>query len=81
MNSYQIKRECWNEHTFNGYKDSPYWRISFEGYVIGVKDNGEHWDINNRNYFNDYNYIRGKLKRIIKECRLNIRLKKKNWNA
>lgn len=73
--SYSIKRECWNEHTFNGYEDSPYWRIFFEGHLIGLTDNGKYWDIDNCNPPLKFDrYIKDNLKRIIKECKLKIRL-------
>ena len=35
--SYQIKRECWNDKTYNGYEDAPYWRIDFKGFDFPVK--------------------------------------------
>jgi hypothetical protein len=44
--SYQIKRECWNEKTYNGYEDVPYWRIDFKGLSFGLTDDGNLWSIN-----------------------------------
>ena len=32
---YQIKRECWNKKTFNGYDDNPYWKIDIFGNWYG----------------------------------------------
>lgn len=68
---YKIYRECWNENTFNGYVDSPFWRIEFEGYEIGLEDTGRYWSIiNGRDISGDY--ILNKLKTICTECKLNI---------
>lgn len=67
--SYQIKRECWNEKTFNGYIDNPYWRIDYRGLSYGLKDDGRIWSINNL-IITDTNIE--DIKTIIKECNLNI---------
>ena len=71
---YQIKRECYNEKTFNGYIDSPYWLIKFDYYTIGLKDNGTFWSIDNDIEINRP-LVREKLQIIIEECKLNITLK------
>ena len=66
---YNIKRECWNEKTYNGYEDSPYWRIDFKGKSFGLKDDGQLWSIGNLEItFHD----REDIETIIKECKLNI---------
>ena len=70
---YRIYRECWNERTYNGHIDSPYWRILFDSYEIGLKDDGSFWSIN-RNDLKDIAYIKNMLKTIIEECKLNIQL-------
>jgi hypothetical protein len=70
---YKIYRECWNEKTFNGYVDSPYWRISFDGYEIGLKDDGKIWSIINGVVL-PMCYINIALKTIIEECKLNIEI-------
>ena len=69
--SYQIKRECWNEKTYNGYTDSPYWRIDLKGLSFGLKDNGELWSIGGLK-ITDFNVE--DIKGIIKECNLKIEL-------
>lgn len=71
---YQIKRECYNEKTFNGYTDSPYWLIEFDYYKIGLKDNGTFWSIDNDIKINRP-LVKEKLQIIIEECKLNITLK------
>jgi hypothetical protein len=70
--TYSIHRECWNEHTFNGYTDNPYWRVSFKGCDYGLTDDGQLWSINN-SYINES--VKVDLESIIKECKLNIQLK------
>lgn len=70
--NYKIQRECWNEKTFNGFTDSPYWKIEFGNYIIGLKDDGEFWSIKNGVAFN-VSYIKETLTRICKECKLNIK--------
>lgn len=73
--SYKIKRECWNEKTYNGYTDSPYWRVSVRDRLIGLNDNGTFWAIDNM----PLSFINFEdLERIIKECKLKIKLKFKN---
>jgi hypothetical protein len=71
---YNIKRECWNEKTYNGYVDAPYWRITFSYYIIGLKDNGEFWAINGKGIDVNTHYVKDMLNRIITECNLNITL-------
>jgi hypothetical protein len=66
---YQIKRECWNEKTYNGYTDNPYWRIDFRGLSFGLTDNGELWSIGNLKITpTNIDDIRN----IISECKLSI---------
>lgn len=75
MSKYTIQRECWNEKTYNGYEDSPYWIITLDGgyHVIGLNDDGEFWSINNRDIL-DPRYLEDRLATIISECKLNIKL-------
>jgi len=73
--SYQIKRECWNEKTYNGYTDNPYWRIDFKGLSFGLKDNGELWSIGNLK-ITDFNIE--DIDNIITECKLSIKILKLN---
>lgn len=75
MKNYKIHRECWNERTYNGYDDSPYWRILWDGYEIGLRDDGYFWDISNKrpNIRKDES-IKLCLKEICKQCGLNIPL-------
>ena len=73
--SYQIKRECWNEKTYNGYTDNPYWRIDFRGLSFGLKDNGELWSIGNLT-ITDFNIE--DIENIITECKLSIKILKLN---
>ena len=75
MSRYTIQRECWNEKTYNGYEDSPYWRITLDGghHVIGLNDDGKFWSINGRAIF-DPRYLEDRLAAIISECKLNIKL-------
>jgi len=68
---YQIKRECWNEKTYNGYEDAPYWRIEFKGLGFGLNDNGKLWAIGN--YYQIKDYIED-IENIIKECKLPIKI-------
>ena len=70
--SYQIKRECWNEKTYNGYTDNPYWNIKVNGLDFGLNDDGFLWGINN-SIMNDENI--DIVKEIIKECNLKIKIK------
>ncbi len=72
--SYQIKRECWNEKTYNGYEDAPYWRIDIEGFSFGLTDEGELWSIGNYK-INDFNIA--DIKNVIKECKLPIKILRK----
>jgi hypothetical protein len=66
---YQIKRECWNEKTYNGYTDNPYWRIDFRGLSFGLTDNGKLWSIGNLKITpTNIDDIRN----IISECKLSI---------
>ena len=71
---YQLKRECWNEKTYNGYEDAPYWRIDIEGSSFGLTDEGELWAIGNLP-INDFDI--DDLNIIIKECKLPILINKK----
>jgi hypothetical protein len=66
---YSIKRECWNEKTYNGYTDSPYWRIDFRGLSFGLKDDGQIWSVGNLK-ITDQNIE--DIKTIISECKLPI---------
>jgi hypothetical protein len=68
--SYSIKRECWNEKTYNGYEDAPYWRIDFKGLSFGLTDKGNLWSIGNLQ-ITDFNIE--DIKDIIKECKLPIK--------
>jgi len=70
--SYQIKRECWNEKTYNGYGDNPYWNIKVNGLDFGLNDDGFLWGINN-SIINDENI--DIIKEIINECNLKIKIK------
>ena len=67
--TYQIKRECWNEKTFNGYVDNPYWKIELKGLGFVLTDDGRVWSSDGINmtefYLDD-------IRTIIKECKLNI---------
>lgn len=67
--TYQIKRECWNEKTFNGYTDNPYWRIDVKGMSYGLKDCGELWSISDSIINGSY---KDDIRTIITECKLNI---------
>jgi len=66
---YNIKRECWNEKTFNGYEDAPYWRIDFRGLSFGLNDSGQLWSIGNLKITNQNI---SDINQIIKECKLSI---------
>jgi hypothetical protein len=66
---YSIKRECWNEKTYNGYNDNPYWRIDFRGLSFGLKDDGQIWSVGNLK-ITDQNIE--DIKTIISECKLPI---------
>ena len=66
---YRIYRECWNEKTYNGYEDSPYWRIDMFGNGYGLKDNGELWSVDNL-LITEHTKI--EIQKIIDECKLNI---------
>lgn len=67
--NYNVKRECWNEKTFNGFEDNPYWRIDFRGLSFGLKDNGMLWSIGNKG-ISEIDFL--DIQRIIKECKLEI---------
>jgi len=69
--SYQIKRECWNEKTYNGYTDSPYWRIETNGLSFGLKDSGEYWMIGNNRFDNPAHTL--VIKEIVLQCNINIK--------
>ena len=71
---YTIRRECWNDKTYNGYVDNPYWRISFSFYEIGLTDDGKFWGINGSNLNLSTEFIKDTLKEIIGECKLRIKL-------
>jgi len=66
---YSIRRECWNDKTYNGYEDAPYWRIDFRGLSFGLTDEGELWSIGNS--FID-SWVILDINNIIKECKLSI---------
>lgn len=71
--NYNIKRECWNEKTYNGYRDNPYWRIEFSWHIIGLSDDGKFWGIGiieQSVVKNDY--VRDMLNMIINDCKLQI---------
>ena len=72
---YSITRECWNENTYNGYTDNPYWRVSFQETVVGLHDDGEYWII--RGVDNDASHSSNEhyLSNIIDECKLSIKLR------
>lgn len=70
---YQIKRECWNDKTYNGYIDKPYWRIDMNGNSYGLDDNGRIWSIGNNSPINLH--VKFEIQVIINECKLNIELK------
>jgi len=72
--SYQIKRECWNEKTFNGYDDNPYWKIYVSGNEYGLTDDGKLWGIDNAPITL---FTMDDVEKIIKECKLNIVLQNK----
>lgn len=69
---YNIKRECWNEKTFNGYTDNPYWRIDFRGLSFGLKDNGRIWAIGEQRVITQIDIA--DIRTIIEECNLNINI-------
>lgn len=66
---YSIERICWCPSTFNGFEDSPYWKIVFSGYVIGLTDDGKYWGIN---VVAVPESVKEMLNRIITECKLQI---------
>lgn len=76
---YQIKRECWNPKTFNGYIDNPYWRIDFNHFSFGLRDSGDLWAIGvtGRIAENQCKVHKMDIEKIIKECKLSIVLKLK----
>ena len=68
---YRIKRECWNEKTYNGYTDNPYWKIDTIGLSFGLTDEGKVWVMDR--YFPNVNDVhKDIIRNIIKECKLNI---------
>jgi hypothetical protein len=69
--SYQIKRECWNEKTYNGYTDNPYWRVDFNGLSFGLKDDGKLWSIGNLSITK---HTISDIQRVIDECKLKIKI-------
>lgn len=75
---YNIERVCWNEKTYNGYTDNPYWLISLEGKTsqFGLSDNGQVWAIYKVGNKPDVitNYVQEQIERVIKECGLNIKI-------
>ncbi len=71
--NYSIKRECWNEKTYNGYTDNPYWRIEFSCYIIGLSDDGRYWGIGDVQDVKTWN-VKDILNKIIDECKLKINL-------
>lgn len=70
---YNIKRECYNEKTFNGYEDSPYWRIDFRGLSFGLTDAGHLWSIGN-NKISEIDIL--DIQKILQECKLQIVISK-----
>ena len=71
---YHIERECWNDKTYNGYTDSPYWLIKIYGNSYGLTDEGKLWSIDN--LFISKHTI-DEINTIIKECKLNIKIQTK----
>ena len=69
--SYTIKRECWNDKTYNGYTDKPYWRIDFAGGGYGLKDDGTLWSVYD---FAVTDHVKERVRMVIAECGLNITL-------
>ncbi len=69
--TYQIKRECWNSKTYNGYTDNPYWRIDVKDNSFGLTDNGKLWSIGNSHITV---HTKQDIQVIINECNLNISL-------
>tara|TARA_R110000868_G_scaffold353638_7_gene614828 strand:+ start:889 stop:1116 length:228 start_codon:yes stop_codon:yes gene_type:complete len=69
---YQIKRECWNDKTYNGYEDAPYWRIDTSGLSFGLTDEGKLWPIGQ--HFSITNTNISDIDTIIKECKLQIKI-------
>ena len=68
---YTIKRECYNDKTYNGFIDNPYWLITFDHYTIGLKDDGWYWEVTNNRISE---YAKEMIQIIVDECKLNIRL-------
>lgn len=67
---YKIERECWNEKTYNGYVDNPYWRITLcGGNTYGLTDDGKLWSISNLLITE---HTRTEIRKVIDECKLNI---------
>lgn len=72
---YRIERECWNENTFNGYEDRPYWRITLSGgNEYGLTDEGKLWSISNL-LITDHTKV--EIQKVIDECKLQITISKK----
>lgn len=71
---YNIKRECWNKKTFNGYDDNPYWKIEIFGNWYGLTDDGKLWSLHNL-LITEHTIV--EIEKIIKECKLNIVLQNK----
>lgn len=69
--AYTIKRECWNDKTYNGYDDNPYWRIDVNDSSYGLHDSGKVWEIGNSL---PISYSKSDILNIIQECKLNITL-------
>lgn len=69
--NYQIKRECWNDKTYNGYTDNPYWQIIMHGNTYGLSDNGKLWSID-KLYITEY--TKQDIQKVINECNINISL-------
>lgn len=72
---YQIKRECWNDKTYNGYEDAPYWRIDIFSNGYGLTDEGKLWSIDNL-LITEHTIV--EIQKIINECKLNIILQNGN---
>lgn len=66
---YEIFRECWNEKTFNGYKDNPYWRININGLGYGLTDCGRLWSVHDIPITSE---VKEQIRTVLKECRLSI---------
>ncbi len=73
MLKYQIVRECWNEKTYNGYTDNPYWKISWDWYEIGLFDDGRFWNVHGVAFTKkQIQEIKKDLTYILKDCKIKV---------